>query len=190
MEPLTSIQGLVELLEEITPKSDTRLVYIQQIREQIEALTKKMNTILLAEQVMVEEVLRVEEFDLKAMMNGLLEDLSRDFPQYAGRLIFEDNLPMVTIWQDQERIYRILEYLMREAFVYINPDEILTIVGSFDPVEKEIEFKGSIDIPPDDLANGLDLKLIELMVAKMGGRLSYHREGEDGAMSFFVPLIQ
>ena len=207
--PLTSILGLVEVLDVATPKEDSRSIFLEQIKEQLNDLVKMTNTILANSQTSVEEALRIQEFNVKVMVEGLLEDMIRENPEFEGRLFFEDHLPMKMIWHDQQRISRILRHMNNKAFQRMKEQDTLTLETHFDPETKVVLLVGRLDLSPsrfagvdpetslqqfdeetlDLMVNGLDVKLILMMVEKVGGNLSYEREGTAAKVTFSLPLI-
>ncbi|MEE4194958.1 MAG: PAS domain S-box protein [Anaerolineae bacterium] len=207
--PLISILGLVELMKDTTQDTDPRNLFLQQIQQQLESLLSMMNTILLDSQLSAEEVLRVQEFDVSDFLAHLKDGLVREHPSYDGRLFFENQLPMKTIWQDQQRASRILQYLINKAFERMRTDENLMVTCSYAPDLKAVLFTGLIDLSSertiredsdaylqqfDDetrviLASGLDVKMIEIMLSKVGGKLSYTRDDYAARVIFTLPLI-
>lgn len=209
-EPLVSILGMLEMVQLTLPPSDPKNEYIKRIIQQTEALLRLVEGILGENEGEAEEVLRIRSFNIKELVQTVIQDCITERPAFHSRIEFIDRLPMQTIWQDEQRVYRILQYLMQDWIRKMEEGEKLMIEALFLPEEKQLIFTNYLTLSEsrfiaeeqadyfnqfdqtieEDLRLGLDTQLIRLLAQFIGGTLSYEREQRTAKMVLTIPLIQ
>lgn len=209
-EPLVSTLGLVEIVLTTSSPSDSRYLYLQQIQQQTEDLLRLVKGVLQENEIAAGELLRIKSFDIKAMIRKVITECVIELPGFDNRITFDDHLPMQTIWQDEQRVIRIVYALIKDGMGRMIDEEKLVVEGIYLAEQKRIQFAGLIDLSPtrfdtanealllqqydrliqEDFRFGIDIKLVQLLVNKIGGTMDYRRDGRTVKMILTIPLMQ
>jgi len=207
--PITSILGLIEVAKQTVTEHEPLYPYLNGMQDETEHLMGFVDAILDATRAGQErEELRIRRFDVKKAVAKVVETMIAKHPAYEGRIHFEDHLPMVDIWQDEDNFIKVFSAIVEQAMFDVPAEEHFTFTGEYLVKTKELVFfcltgfnrelhinetasvyNAAINESPQSWSH-IDMALTQLRAKQMGARFTSTREGTQTKAEFFVPLLE
>ncbi|HET59494.1 MAG TPA: PAS domain S-box protein [Chloroflexi bacterium] len=207
--PITSILGLIEVAKQTVTEHEPLYPYLNGMRDETEHLMGFVDAILDATRVGQErEELRIRRFDVKRAVAKVVETVTEKHPAFEGRIHFEDHLPMVDIWQDEDHFIKVFSAIVEQAVLDLPGEGEFTFKGEYLAKTKELCFSCLTEFNQEHRINEeasvynaainqsprvgsyIDIALTQLRAKKMGAWFRSTREGTQNKAEFFVPLLE
>jgi PAS domain S-box-containing protein len=214
--PMTSIKGYVEILlmGAAGKLNDQQDRFLQVVKSNTERLTVLVNDLLDISQIESGKVtLSLQRADIEEIADQAIADLQRRIQGSEKSVSIEKEVqPKISdVWGDPERIYRIFDNLLDNAYQYNMPDGRILVrlhqIGDevqidiqdsglgINPADKERVFerffRGQSPLVMGVAGTGLGLSIVSNLVQMQNGRIwveSTGIPGEGSTFSFTLPV--
>ncbi len=126
--PIALIQGYAEGLQEcINDDPESRNFYCEVIMDEATKMNTMVKSLLtLNELEFGNEVVKMERFDLVAMIHNMLQSTRILFEQKQARLVFENQEP-VYVWADEYKLEEVMNNYISNALNHVEGENIIKI---------------------------------------------------------------